>query len=184
MEKLGFSAGDFYDEDTGFKSALYERDGSYALSFAGTDGLVWNDNKENVKQGLGARSSQYDTAIKLAVRVRQAVGRNNLVLTGHSLGGGLASAAAIVTRVNAVTFNAAGLHIQTVRNYGYTFKGANQRVKAYFTAGDQLSLMQDLPTGFTVFGRMPSAIGQRIRIGNKDDGHGISSVCRAMGTNC
>lgn len=44
-------------------------------------------------------------------------GGATLTTTGHSLGGGLASAASVVTGRSAITFNAAGLHENTLRMY-------------------------------------------------------------------
>ena len=44
-------------------------------------------------------------------------GGATLTTTGHSLGGGLASAASVVTGATGVTFNAAGLHENSLRMY-------------------------------------------------------------------
>jgi pimeloyl-ACP methyl ester carboxylesterase len=90
----------------------------YVLAFGGTDDNVWelefNDWLNNIKQGLGWSAPQYTAAMEIGDAVGAAVGQTQLIVTGHSLGGGLASAAALVAGVRADTFNAAGLHEYTL----------------------------------------------------------------------
>jgi len=57
------------------------------------------------------------------------------MFAGHSLGGGLASAAAYATGTSEITFNAAGLH----SNYRI---GAHGGVRAHYVRGDWLTTMQ------------------------------------------
>ena len=71
-------------------------------------------------------------------------------MVGHSLGGGLAAAAAHATGVRAVTFNAAGLHSR----YG---KGEPGDIRAHHIVGDPLTRLQGLNP------LMPRAAGTRIR---------------------
>jgi Ca2+-binding RTX toxin-like protein len=106
------------DPVTGFQAVLYQDyAGSrkeYILAFAGTqDGLDWDDN---IPQGLGWGAPQYDQAMKLADAIlRQAnIPIDKLVTSGHSLGGGLASAASVVTGYHGYTYNSAGLHEDTL----------------------------------------------------------------------
>src|SRR3546814_18621930 len=54
----------------------------------------------------------------LADEAKRAFG-NNVILTGQSLGGGLAAAASMANEVPAVTFNAAGAHDKTLERHGY-----------------------------------------------------------------
>lgn len=84
----------------------------------------------NFAQGLGVIPAQYEKAIERAeIAAQYANDRHHgrLIITGHSLGGGLASAAAVRVRVlhpdvviRAQTFNAAGLHRNTVQRAGGT----------------------------------------------------------------
>lgn len=60
-------------------------------------------------QALGMDIKQYNQAIDLVTKLSKALGAENLVITGHSLGGGLASASSLATGIKAETFNAAGL---------------------------------------------------------------------------
>lgn len=84
------------------------------------------DWANNVLQGLGESSRQYEAAIRYGEEVVRykimALADKRLKITGHSLGGGLAAAVATVltsrfpnVQVHGVTFNAAGVHENTVR---------------------------------------------------------------------
>jgi hypothetical protein len=68
----------------------------------GAGGLFSKLNPRN------APSTAYDLADLLALSAMPQFGGNNLILTGHSLGGGLAQYAAIRNNLRAVTFNSAG----------------------------------------------------------------------------
>lgn len=77
----------------------------------------------NFAQGLGRFPKQYEKSIRDGKRAAAEAAKNwnkRLIITGHSLGGGLASSAAIAARVaypglvmKGETFNAAGLHANT-----------------------------------------------------------------------
>jgi hypothetical protein len=109
-------------EVPGLKAMIYQDyitgNDQYVLAFAGTDDKIWelefDDWWNNIKQGLGWSAPQYTAAMRIGDAVGDAVGRSQLIVTGHSLGGGLASAAALVADVRADTFNAAGLHEYTL----------------------------------------------------------------------
>ena len=82
----------------------------------------------NFAQGLGRLPSQYEAAIKAgkdAAKLAYSDWNKRLIITGHSLGGGLASAAAVAARIEkpdmrirCTTYNAAGLHANTARSAG------------------------------------------------------------------
>src|SRR5690606_11797820 len=65
------------------------------------------DWKTNILNGIGLKTSQYNTAVRLTEKVINIIGKENLIVTGHSLGGGLAQAAAIAHNLRAITFTAA-----------------------------------------------------------------------------
>lgn len=145
-----------YSPKDGFAAALYHGpDGKYYLAMRGTEPLTWADWKANILQGLGIPTSQYDQAVSLATMVYYATGgkgnagdNDNVVLVGHSLGGGLASAASNATDLSAITFNAAGLD----SHYNSGYPGD---IRAHYISGDILSTAQD-------YSPLPSAIGTRI----------------------
>jgi hypothetical protein len=156
LRRMGLNQRDFSNSKSGFQARLYinERDRTYALAFAGT--TSGQDMLQNLKQGAGLESEQFDSAINLTRRVKAHTG-GKLVLTGHSLGGGLASAASLVTDTKAVTFNASGLHRNTLNRYGANSLKEYRLIKAYYVEGCILSASQDY-TG------IPSAAGRRIRL--------------------
>ena len=124
-----------YSPSGGFQAALTGGDGApFVLAFAGTDPTSIANWRANSTQALGFGSAQYDQAISLATNVWKATG-GNVLFVGHSLGGGLASAAAYATGGRAITFNAAGLH-SMYRN------GAPGAIRAHYIRGDILTTLQ------------------------------------------
>lgn len=103
----------FVDPDSGLQSALYvnQDTGHSVLAFAGTNGA--SDWIANIRQAFGLESAQYTQAMVQAQAVHAAT-NGNVQFVGHSLGGGLASASAIVTGGSATVFNAAGVNSRTV----------------------------------------------------------------------
>jgi hypothetical protein len=98
---------------SGFKASVFSRpkpDGSgteYVFAFAGTDGVGapgdWYTNYQNFK---GLPTTQYTLASQIAQAAQQRYGEVTFV--GHSLGGGLAQQATLVTGQKGIGFNAAG----------------------------------------------------------------------------
>ncbi|MDR0520496.1 MAG: hypothetical protein LBH00_01445, partial [Planctomycetaceae bacterium] len=160
----------------GFNAALYREylTGKYVLAFAGTEITDWNDLAADVQQALGTMGVlQFDYAMDIANELKNNSNLNasNTYITGHSLGGGLASAASIMSQFHAYTFNASGLHQNTVF-YDYHYAAANQLINSYRVDYDILSCLQSIPgwlnqfTGFTAF---PAAIGTPIVIDSQYD---------------
>src|SRR5687768_14532147 len=103
LRDAGIDPATLKNEDSGFLARIYGDDkGHYVLAYSGTDeGKDW---LTNLRQGVGLEDAQYNQAIALAREARVAFG-NEVVITGHSLGGGLAGAASISSGIPAVTFN-------------------------------------------------------------------------------
>ncbi|WP_313459398.1 XVIPCD domain-containing protein [Stenotrophomonas sp.] len=82
----------------------------------------------------------------LAARLDR-VTAGNFEIAGHSLGGGMASAASAVTGARATTFNAAGLHPDTPARFakenGLPTFNPQQTVHTYQTAGEVLNDVQN-----------------------------------------
>jgi hypothetical protein len=97
--------------------------------------------KNNGQQGLGFESEQYDRAMRLAKKTKLSIG-DKLELSGHSLGGGLTSAGSIVTNSPGFSFNAAGLHPNTIKPYDKTRADGAQLVHAYHVKGEVLTAGQ------------------------------------------
>lgn len=165
LSQAGISPDALEDKSTGFRAALYENDqGGVTLAFAGSNDLP--DWLNNLEQGIGLDAAQYGQAVSLAHDAKLAFG-DNLVITGHSLGGGLASAAALSTGSAAVTFNAAGLNDATMRRLGLGPQQARNvaeagQVRRYAVDGEILTSMQEnVPL---VRNEMPDAVGHKIRL--------------------
>jgi RHS repeat-associated protein len=127
---------------TGYKGALYKGtyDGKteFIYANAGTEDLS-NDGVEDIKQLVGS-SSQYNGTAYTAERLVEEY--SGVSFTGHSLGGGLASANALVTEGKAVTFNAAGLSKATKSNLNV--EGNVADITAYIVEGEIVDKSQRL----------------------------------------
>ena len=144
----GWTATDSWEKPSGLGATLYHSadSGQYMLAFRGTQGVnpfSMADLKDWVANGLqlGGLSRQYDDAVSIAQNVHNLFG-DNVTITGHSLGGGLASLAGLVTGLQTFTFNAAGLSPNTMKEYDVdeTMDGS---IYAYFVVGDPLSTIQN-----------------------------------------
>lgn len=163
------------DDRSGFHAEIYQHeDGHYVVAYrgseVGTEQSQLMDWVNNAQQGLGMDSSQYSAAMELAAQAEQVFGDGNVALTGHSLGGGLASAASLYTGAPAVTFNASGLSNQTLESLNFNPNQARAsmaedgQVRRYAVNGDPLTLAQeDIPV-LPLVGSPPEAIGHALRI--------------------
>ena len=134
-------AAQFGDGD--FQANLYRsKDGTYYLAFRGTEGPNLADWRCNAEQGLGGLAGQYEQAANLAKLVARSVGPNNrFIVTGHSLGGGLATYAALQNSLEAIVFNPASVHSSVADN-------ARAKIRSHLVFGDPLSLGRTLTNPF------------------------------------
>ncbi len=134
-EKWGFSA-----TMTGNKSI------GFIIAFRGTSLLSVFDWYNNILQAFGIETPQYAMAKQMARDIYDLT-NGNVKFVGHSLGGGLASAAGMVTGARVITINSAGLN-------PWTASGGKPNIDALYIRGDILSLVQD-------FSPLPNAYGRR-----------------------
>lgn len=199
VQRAGIDPGMLHDAKSGFDAALYRNDqGNVVLAFCGTDeGKDW---KHNIGQGLGFADTQYASAIQLGSQAKQAFGEN-LMISGHSLGGGLAAASAMVNDVPAVTYNAAGVNDRTLEREGLDAAAAKAYaadglIRGYHVKNELLTHLQEdsIPLKWA----MPDAAGHQIQLPDPDplsfgkrllpgmmlkhrlDLHGIDSVIKAQ----
>ena len=132
------------NSESGFRGALYkgafEGNTEYIYATAGTQDFT-KDGIQDIKQ-LTGNSEQYSQSVGIAGELSGNSKYNGVSYTGHSLGGGLASANALKTDGKAVTFNAAGLSNATKKTLGLTGKSAN--ISAYVVQGEAVSHYQSI----------------------------------------
>ncbi|MEA3643449.1 MAG: Mbeg1-like protein [Lamprobacter sp.] len=147
--------------DSDFRADVFKGpDGKYVVAFKGTTFTSLEDWKNNVQQGTGNPAQYYTRAMEIADQVN-ANQPDNVEYVGHSLGGGLASAAAAMYDSPSTTFNAAGLNDQTLLRTGVVPSSDN--TDAYYVEGDILSALQD-----NTFGLAAQGAGERIPLSPAD----------------
>ena len=156
-----------------FKAEVYrDADGNFVLSYRGTaEGMA--DWQNNFKQGTGFQTDPVDkfsgTSVNTAVEFKRVFGddgNSNLAITGHSQGGGLATVGSLATGIPAVTFDASGIHPETLDRMGLADPQAARdiaeggQIRAYSLSSDALTNLQE---GGTPLGLLaPDALGTKI----------------------
>jgi hypothetical protein len=171
LESKGIDPGSLVNEKTGFSASVYHHAGGYVVAFRGSDSLIdWTGT--NIPQAFGMANGQYSQAAKVAFDLSSALG-NNVVFTGHSLGGGLASVAALRTGLPAVTFNAAGVSSRTLSRLGISSRNEMKLITSYRSASDLLSMSQALTP-------LPNALGHAVWVAPAGF-HGSAPLCLRFG---
>ena len=192
MDKLGIKDSDLKDPSTGFKADIYkDKNGDYVLVYRGTysdpdhpeNDLVHDWSKEwtddNMRQGLGMGSEQYNKSIDIAKKVnRNKPKGKQLTITGHSLGGGLATAAGAATGSKTYAFCPAGVHPNTYKMYGVKNPDTS-KVHTYYSNQDFLNMASNN------LSLMPKAAGERIMLNTLDHfdfakGHDLPLLLKAI----
>ncbi|VDB01327.1 hypothetical protein S1OALGB6SA_2431, partial [Olavius algarvensis spirochete endosymbiont] len=143
----------FSNDETGFNARLFQgEDGDYVLSIEGANPFSPEDVSAATKQALsGSTEGQYDDVLKLVNDLEEAdLDSSNMVLTGSSLGGGLAAYAGSKKDIYTITFNAAGLHEDNIGPHA-------DKVTNYHMRGDPL-------TGIQALTPLPNAVGTQIPV--------------------
>src|SRR5436190_9301412 len=97
----------------GFQAATFTRGGDTVLAFRGTAQAM--DTLVDLKLGTGMNSSYFSSAESYALGF---VGRPNVYVCGHSLGGAIAQVVANRRGFKFATFNAPGVAVVASRNIG------------------------------------------------------------------
>ncbi len=148
LGRIGLKPQDLTSTQSAFRARVYvtgaNESTEYVVAFRGTTSST--DWQANLRQGVGLASDHYARALVIG----RALARNpqaKVSVTGHSLGGGLASAAAIASGRDATTFNAAGLSSATVARATAVRSAAGigraAEVQAFYVRGEVLSAIQD-----------------------------------------
>lgn len=182
------------DSKSGFKARLFKKDKTYILAFAGTDPKKddneketdWRDIITDGRQAFGVDDKdegQFASAVSLSQEVDMKVKEKKdykLVITGHSLGGGLATIAGAATGADTYTFNAAGVHEWTFKDQDISSENTkhiqsyysnkdilnivqnNRTILAALLASSKCSLLSFLGSGIFLTNSVPQVSGQRI----------------------
>ncbi|ASJ71506.1 hypothetical protein IMCC3135_07000 [Granulosicoccus antarcticus IMCC3135] len=167
-EEIGFTNDQFHLD--GFDAQLYQdpATGRYIVAFRGTDG-VGDDWDVNFEQARGNRARQYDLAFTLARDIARRFPGAEIEFTGHSLGGGLATVAALATQRPATVFNTAAFQPTTAALYGLTneYANADQHVEHIHTDFDPVTVLQERLDDLD-WGNLQTAPGHFTQIPNPD----------------
>ena len=123
LAELGLTNKDLNAKGSKFRAAVYIKDPAVwgknpepkaVIAFRGSTPAL-KDWENNFSQDSGKKSAYY----KKAVKIGNKLAKNNadIHIVGHSLGGGLASAAQGGSGLTASTYNSSGLHPETVAKY-------------------------------------------------------------------
>ncbi|AGB81010.1 putative lipase essential for disintegration of autophagic bodies inside the vacuole [Serratia sp. FGI94] len=150
LDRLGLKPGMLYDKEDmpDFFARVYAPDPTVfgnamepTVVFRGTRMEKMVDWKNNLGQGVSVHSDYYEKSVAIGNKLIDFPGQ--VAIAGHSLGGGLASAAAVASGKPAWTFNAAGLNAGTVEKYDGTAIGDGSKIAAYRVQGEVLTRLQE-----------------------------------------
>ena len=194
LQRLGLRQDMLTPDDTAFRAAVYKKDPlvwgenakpAYEVVFRGST-LAKEDWVNNFAQSANQESSYYQRAVDIGNKINQAGASDDVHLVGHSLGGGLTSAAQGGSGATASTFNSAGLHPSTVARYSKLLDRQHAepgRILAHQVDGEVVTQTQE--HGLMSYFANP-AVGQRRAIApssqalSGDDRHGIDEVIKAI----
>ncbi|WP_419868493.1 PAAR-like protein [Chryseobacterium sp. CT-SW4] len=154
LDKLPWGEGVFEpkdfntNKDDGFFSSLYYNDktGEYFVAFRGSeagDQFVKDWVIEDGGQAFGANTPQIEKTRSLAEKMDEATD-GNVKFTGHSLGGGNSAMAAYYTGLPGYTFNARGVHNNTLEYLDEEGAvGSTSNIINYSTSNDILNGLQN-----------------------------------------
>ena len=158
LSKFGIRTEDLEPRKSAFRAAMYRKDPevwgesekpAYAMAFRGST-LEMEDWLNNFQQNSNAESDYYRRAVRLGNSVAESKAINDIQMVGHSLGGGLASAAQGGSGSLASTFNSAMLHPETVKRDSRLADRTNaeaEKILAYHVDGEIVTTKQE--TGLT-----------------------------------
>ena len=176
-----------YDKKSGFHGEAFYKDGKVVIAMRGTDDFVNDFVKEDIGHlAMKKLPNQYVDAQKFYEKVRKDFPNQEIIFTGHSLGGSLAQLMSNKTGHETVTFNAYGVrdilqgnvrdNLDNIRNYGnvddstYNLNLRNQLGKTYVIGyGKGSEYITKSPEGDYLGGTKPSQKHCIETMGNLED---------------
>ena len=117
-----------YDKKSGFHGEAFYKDGKVVIAMRGTEKEDKKDWQNDINMGMKKLPNQYVDAQKFYEKVKKDFPDQEIIFTGHSLGGSLAQLMSNKTGHETVTFNAYGVrdilqgnvrdNLENIRNYG------------------------------------------------------------------
>lgn len=176
LTKYGLSQKDLSIPGSNFRVQVYEPDSAVfgtdmkpTIVFQGTNPTSWSDWANNAEQGNGADSAYYKQAVSIGQKL--AAKGADVTIAGHSLGGGMTSAASLTSGLPADTFNAAGLNAGTLAKYGVT--PIASQIQAFRVEGEILTSVQE---SNVLKGKIPTAVGTPYTLPGTGDALGRHSM--------
>jgi type VI secretion system secreted protein VgrG len=200
LAPYGLKPGDFKIAGSHYGAQMYTPDPAVfgnsmkpTIAFKGTDpkNSLSEDMENNFAQGVDANSPYYKRSVELGTKVARAGMSGSVDGTGHSLGGGDASAFSRASGAEAYTFNAAGLNPATVAHYGGSTYPST--ITAYRVDGEILTSLQEptvldhitSPTTSLIGDMMPKAVGAPVTMPSTSvlplSRHGMADVNNGIG---
>lgn len=176
-----------YDQKSGFHGEAFYKDGKVVIAMRGTDEFVNDFVKEDIGHlAIKKLPNQYVDAQKFYEKVRKDFPNQEIIFTGHSLGGSLAQLMSNKTGLETVTFNAYGVrdilqenvrdNLDNIRNYGnvddstYNLNLRNQLGKTYIIGyGKDSEYITKSPEGDYLGGTKPLQSHYIETMGNLED---------------
>ena len=117
-----------YDKKSGFHGEAFYKNGKVVMAMRGTEKEDKKDWQNDINMGIKKLPNQYVDAQKFYEKVKKDFPDQEIIFTGHSLGGSLAQLMSNKTGHETVTFNAYGVrdilqgnvrdNLENIRNYG------------------------------------------------------------------
>lgn len=152
LQGMGLDMDMLSNDESNFRAAVYMKDPAvwgpnpkpaYVLAFRGSTPET-EDWENNFAQNSGKEAPYYRKAVQIGNTLKK--NKADVHIVGHSLGGGLASAAQGGSGLTASTYNAAGLNPETVAKYSKdkTRQSAEEsKIKAVRVQGETLTKTQE-----------------------------------------
>jgi len=140
----------------GFRGMIYHdtHDDSFIMAFRGSANPF--DWITNAKQYFGTKAAHYEKAKEI---IQSYTGNEKLYLAGHSLGGGLATVASIVSGLQAHVFNPPRIHEDTLD--GFDISAFHSRIHRYVMKGEYLDFCSTINKPFRIW---THEIGEKIEL--------------------